>query len=74
LAATVKDYNINLFPAVTSEAGRTKKMTTETPDEETEQSTAAALEEAHREREQPSHALPGDRSGKTHLLRARMLQ
>jgi hypothetical protein len=67
-SVTVKEEN--LFPAVTSEAGRPKETTTETPNEETEQSTAAALKEAHREREQPHHhhALLSARSGKTHLL------
>jgi hypothetical protein len=51
-SVAVKEENI--FPAVSSEAGRPKETTTETPDEETEQPNVLALEEAHREREQPS--------------------
>jgi hypothetical protein len=53
-AAAIKEGNINLFSACKSKkAGRPKETTTETPDKETEQSTASALEEAHREREHP---------------------
>jgi hypothetical protein len=42
LAATVKEDNINLFPAVKIKLGRPKETTMGTPDEETKQTKTAS--------------------------------
>jgi hypothetical protein len=56
LAGAIKEGMQNIFPALYKKSGRPKETTTETPNEETKQSTAAALEEAHREQPSPSSA------------------